>query len=53
MFLFLEREIRRGLNQVCGKIRTTGNNQYRNNCDPKPKTFLIYNDVKNKYGWEM
>ncbi|XP_072400684.1 uncharacterized protein [Diabrotica undecimpunctata] len=54
MHLFVERGIRGGLSQVCSKRRSRANNPYINNCDPsKPKTFLMYFDVNNQYGWAM
>ncbi|XP_072375164.1 uncharacterized protein [Diabrotica undecimpunctata] len=54
MHLFVERGIRGGLSQVCSKRRVKANNPYINNYDPsKPKTFLMYFDVNNQYGWAM
>ncbi|KAK9878806.1 hypothetical protein WA026_003644 [Henosepilachna vigintioctopunctata] len=54
MFLFVERGIRGGLSQVCGKRRAHANNQYTSNYDPtRPENYLMYFDVNNQYGWAM
>lgn len=54
MFLFVERGIRGGLSQVCGKRRAHVNNKYLSNYDrTKPENYLMYFDVNNQYGWAM
>ncbi|VEN46542.1 unnamed protein product [Callosobruchus maculatus] len=54
MVLFIQKGIRGGLSQVCGKRRVQANNKYSPNYDStKADTYLMYFDINNQYGKSM
>nr|CAI5847002.1 unnamed protein product [Callosobruchus analis] len=54
MILFIQKGIRGGLSQVCGKRRAQSNNKYIPNYDSsKTDTYLMYFDINNQYGKSM
>ena len=54
MYLFVEKGIRGGLSQICGKRRAHANNKYIPTYDTsKPDSYLMMYDINNQYGLSM